>query len=80
MAKKRILKPDKKPKNEKWHLARYDAMNSYLSKNNWLEFDKERDCFKICKHEDCFEKIDNLDFEEAINAVRVYEKKILKME
>lgn len=59
---------------------RYEAMTIYLKKNNWLTFDENTGLFNIAKHKEVFDKIENLDFEEAINSVRVYEKKILGME
>ncbi len=53
---------------------RYDAMRQYLCKHDWLEGNIDLDDFSIVKLKNHFSKTENLDFEEAINAVRIYEK------
>jgi len=65
---------------EWWNKIRFDAMDLYLNNHDWIAFCPESKSFKILRHQEHFEKIDGLEFEEAINAVRVYEKKVLKME
>lgn len=59
-----------------WQGMRDDAMAQYLAKHDWLEGNQELRRFNILKHKEHFSKTENLDFEEAINAVRVYEKLI----
>lgn len=72
---KKLLKIDKIPMRTKY---RYDAMTMYLEKHDWLILNQTTGLFDIKKHFEVFEKIDNLEFEEAIDAVRIYEKEILK--
>lgn len=57
-----------------WQGMRDDAMAQYLAKYDWLEGNQELRNFNILKHKEHFSKTENLDFEEAINAVRIYEK------
>lgn len=59
-------------------IMRYDAMIQYLEKHDWLIYNETTESFDIKKHQEVFDKINNLEFEEAIDAVRIYEKKILK--
>jgi hypothetical protein len=53
---------------------RIDAINQYLKKYNWLEEDKSLNVFKIINFKEHFSKTENLNFEEAVDAIRIYEK------
>ena len=64
---------------------RTDAMKIYLEKNDWLEKDASLNVFNIVKLKEHFclfyvsdiyqvGQTENLTFEQAIEAVRVYEK------
>lgn len=79
--KKKLSKIDKLPKIDKipmWTKYRYDAMTIYLEKHDWLILNQTTGLFDIKKHLEVFKKTDNLEFEEAISAVIIYEKEILK--
>lgn len=53
---------------------RIDAMRIYLEKNNWLEEDIFLNVFNIVKFKENFSQTENLTFEQAIEAVKIYEK------
>lgn len=53
---------------------RIDAMQQYLQKYDWLKGNIDLNVFEVIKFKEYFPKTENLDFEEAIDAVRIYEK------
>lgn len=68
-----------------YNKMRTDAMRIYLEKNDWLEKDVSLNVFNIVKLKEHFSlfyvsdiyqvgQTENLTFEQAIEAVRIYEK------
>lgn len=51
-----------------------DAMQQYLKKYDWLKGNVDLNIFEVVKFKEHFPKTENLDFKEAVDAVRIYEK------
>jgi hypothetical protein len=71
--------------NSSFDNMRTDAMRIYLEKNDWLEKDVNLNVFNIVKFKEHFfsfyisdiyqiGQTENLTFEQAIEAIRIYEK------
>jgi metal-responsive CopG/Arc/MetJ family transcriptional regulator len=70
-SKKKVLANCNKPHIQEIIL---DAMRQYLQKHDWLQGNDQLNSFNIIKLKEHFSKTEDLDFEEAIDAVRIYEK------
>jgi hypothetical protein len=53
---------------------RIDAMRIYLEENDWMQSDVSLNSFNIVNFKEHFLQTENLSLEQAIDAVRVYDK------